>query len=488
MSRALISSIGRAYQKNNTYSTLEYRSFDGSQSFKSCYVAEALIHFEGIDKLILIGTAGSDWDQLYLYMYYQPDNLLNDTKSESATFDEAYHKELETLKHDPNRRLRSTSEVEALLEPLRRAIRNELHAEIIVLQYGLNDVELAENTQALYRIDAMLEDGDEVILDVTHSFRSLPIFELLAINYFNSISAKSISIRHLSYGMAEVAVAPPGHNADLGYAPIVDLFKLIQTMDYIKAAEEYKRFGTVHILESNPYMDKLLSRAQRHLIANLSNCISINNLADFRNMVNRCHSYMIQPTNSRSFHEIGLLATTIFSDIDSTFFPDLEDAIATHLNLARWHFGKKRYLVALTTAEESLISLAADLLGFPNESEPRRLASRYLAGYQAHGHASFLRDFMENYDLLRRLRNALAHPTEAHPDEALHRSERSLPPRIHDLKRAIEQGKTDEMLQTGKAVLESLYQIYMRRFSASSENSESNLRLLKEALQNSHNA
>lgn len=80
-----------------------------------------------------------------------------------------------------------------------------------------------------------LEDNDELYIDLTHSFRYLPMLLLVLINYAKFL--KNVTVRHISYGNYEA------RNGNV--APIVDLMPIIALQEWTSAAHEIIKFGDV---------------------------------------------------------------------------------------------------------------------------------------------------------------------------------------------------------------------------------------------------
>lgn len=401
--KALIASVGNPRnQKTGEYRMADYfLTSDPAQTFQSSYTIEALTKLKCVDKLILIGTAGSDWFALYYYLCKMQNILVGPV----TDFDEEYAKELLALGLDPNRRDRDLVEVERLLEQLRDSFDPRLDTDIILMRYGLTEQEWDENFHLLRRIDERLEDDDELILDTTHSFRSLPIFQMLSVFYFQHVSGKEIKLNMLSYGMFE-ATSECGDKT-----PIIDMKCLAEMMEYIQAANEYKRFGTTYSIDKlisgrDDAMRGGLSREEWRIFGRLSDVASINDIKTFRKIVQWCHEQndgLIAEDN-----ELELLADTIFADIDKQFYKDLADEILTQFNLARWHYDRKRYLCAATTARETCITFVMQLCGEENDTHQER--ERY-----AHALSDMFctnpacKQFNDIRKRLFKLRNDLAH-------------------------------------------------------------------------------
>lgn len=81
-----------------------------------------------------------------------------------------------------------------------------------------------------------LQENDEVYLDITHSFRYLPMLLLVLLNYAKYL--KNISLKRISYGNYEA------RDAD-NFAPIMDLTAFSELQDWSLAASDFVNFGQV---------------------------------------------------------------------------------------------------------------------------------------------------------------------------------------------------------------------------------------------------
>lgn len=121
------------------------------------------------------------------------------------------------------------------------------NAEEVLIPSGKSEKELWEIFTVL---TAQLEDGDEVVFDVTHAFRSLPILALLAAIYLRTV--KSIKLRAILYGAFE---AKDANNC----APIFDLTPFVSLMDWVTASDKFIKTGDAR------EMAALLSETQQSL-------------------------------------------------------------------------------------------------------------------------------------------------------------------------------------------------------------------------------
>lgn len=99
---------------------------------------------------------------------------------------------------------------------------------------GAND----EGLWGIFRavIDAV-DEGEEVIFDITHGFRSLPFLSFLAAAYLRVV--KDVNLRAVLYGNFE---ARYGESAPYR-APVIDLTPFVSLLDWMISADRFVRFG-----------------------------------------------------------------------------------------------------------------------------------------------------------------------------------------------------------------------------------------------------
>ncbi|MDR1690072.1 MAG: TIGR02221 family CRISPR-associated protein [Clostridiales bacterium] len=200
-------------------------------------VSVALMKMYDIDEIILVGTAGSSWDSLYGYMFFERGSLPM-RKDKNAKYDDEYHYRLLKMFNDSdNLQTRETVDsTREILSQLKETI-GDYCREIVVLEYGTTPDELLLNLNLLNQISNSLKDNDIIYFDISHAFRSLPYYELLAVNLAKSSSRVNVKIEMVSYGMFEASKLYDGKT------PIVDMTQLIELLDWTRAVEEFNRYG-----------------------------------------------------------------------------------------------------------------------------------------------------------------------------------------------------------------------------------------------------
>ena len=151
MGKVLISSIGNnRLNREGRYNETTYfidRPDGTRDEYTSSYIFEALVQMEHIDRVILIGTAGSGWKPLYEYIT-MPEYHMS-MAAPGVSFDPAYRDQLGELDSRSGLKDMSLEEASAILAPLKNCLDPRYGTEILLMRYGLNNRDWDENLQVL---------------------------------------------------------------------------------------------------------------------------------------------------------------------------------------------------------------------------------------------------------------------------------------------------------------------------------------------------
>ncbi|MCS6806991.1 MAG: TIGR02221 family CRISPR-associated protein, partial [Blastocatellia bacterium] len=85
------------------------------------------------------------------------------------------------------------------------------------------------------RVVESVSEGEEVLFDITHGFRSLPFVVFLAVAYLRAV--KKVSVRGIVYGAFEAKDSE-------GRAPMFDLSPFLSLLDWLAAVHLFRRSGS----------------------------------------------------------------------------------------------------------------------------------------------------------------------------------------------------------------------------------------------------
>ncbi len=297
------------------------------------FMAAALCKTQQIDKVILIGTVHSMWEEVY--RYFQDGNG-------KPVDDDVYCEVAELCEQ-------ATSESELFVPHLKEiegAVGDNAH--IALIRYGVNEDEINENINIILQLNQLLSTGDELVVDVTHSFRSLPITIMNLLLYLKNVSSRNIKISHIYYGMLEMA-------KEYGHVPIVDLKKIQKLNDWIVGASAFRQYG-------NAYQIAGLLQAE--------DTDASNKLKHFSDVMNLNHVLAI----SKEAQALRKLLDKDFrSQLPELIVKPMVKAFLNNFNgtehspalfqyrLAQWQYKHMNYTAALISLQEGILSYACQV-------------------------------------------------------------------------------------------------------------------------------
>ena len=342
MAKILISFLGTGSPNKNSneqspnssdrqYRTAKYH-FSNNEESEHTFVAAALAEHNNIDKVILIGTVHSMWEEVYRYFTEKNRKILN----EDIYF--------QILEHCENATHRSELTIPHI-ELIEQSIGSK--AKIILIKYGINDEETQENINTVLGIEQELNEKDEVIVDITHSFRSLPILIMNLLIYLQTVSKKKIKISHVYYGMLEVS-------RELGHTPVTELSSMLDISKWITGAYAFENFGNAYqiadLIESE---NKDVSERLRRF----SNLMNLNHLGLLKSEINNLKA--IKNIKYRT-----LIPSLIITPIVNRFiaqFDNIRTLSLFQLRLAKWQFEHHNYTAAYISVIESIITYTCEI-------------------------------------------------------------------------------------------------------------------------------
>ena len=394
--KVLIAGIGGGKNKDTgTYRVANYKIENKVYEQRS-FITSALEEHYSIDKTIFIGTTGSMWDNLYEFY----------SKKFQKDYDENYHLDLMAVIDNAT--------METDIDGLNLSKFNETFKDKIlgiVTKYGMNELEIFENFNLIIKLQDELEDGDEVYLDITHSFRSNAFWMFLVMNYLTDVEDKNIEVKAITYGMLEAQKD--------GVAPVVDLNAFYKILQWIKGANNLKNYGNSYLIEENIENEKLSKK-----LKNFSDALNMNYIGSLRQSINSLKKLEDDIDNLEG--PAKLIIPKVIKDFMDRFASEDKDYLF-QAKLAKWHFEQKRYAMAYININESIIGFILDTLELPlltgdRKKDENKLAKDWLnmiisrhENNKTYPNFKVDKDNMELYEYIkifehsRRVRNEIAH-------------------------------------------------------------------------------
>lgn len=206
-----------------------------NKKIESEFVAEPLIFAEKPDQVIIIGTVRSCWSGFYNKFADEDKNCFENFWT-LADMEQKYgiDTEMEELKEKAETIERIFNE-DGVLNSI---VENSIKIHIFLIRYGLNDAELQENYTIISSMQNYFVKGVhyKISFDITHSFRSLPIYNLVILFFIKYVTQYDVEISHVFYGNLDV-------RRETEKAYIIDLKDLIHVLELTNGVGEFRDTG-----------------------------------------------------------------------------------------------------------------------------------------------------------------------------------------------------------------------------------------------------
>ena len=341
MAKVLIAGIGGGKkEKGKGYNLADYYIDNENNLYVDrTFVTSVLEEHYKIDKTIYIGTVGSMWDELYLHY----------STGELSLEDENYIDELENIIVNATK---DSDVSEINIEKFNKKFEGRVKA--IVTKFGINENEIFENFNLIMQIGEMLSDGDEVYIDITHSFRSSAMWMFLIMNYITDVLDKKINIVKITYGMFEAGRDIPRENArPKKRAPIVDLKAFYDLMKWIKGANEFKSYGNSYGL-----LEIMEDKEVKNSIKDFSDGLNLNYVGSIKQNIQSLSKLRNQ------MNTIEGPGKLIIPNVVENFlkhFKKSEKDYEVLLELGNWYFNQKKYAMVAININESIRNFVIDI-------------------------------------------------------------------------------------------------------------------------------
>lgn len=404
MSKVLISFLGTGRIKEGVskrvYENTKYRIEE--QEYDYSFVSVALRQHFNIDRLILIGTPHSMWEEVYR-TYAGEDDVW-----------------LEIGEHCSKSNYESSLEI-----PHKDRIENAMGngSKVVAIKYGLNLEEIQANSEIILGLGESLNQGDELYVDITHSFRSLPLFVMNLLIYLRDVSPKKIKISGIYYGMLEAS-------RELKYAPVVNLSEVMNINSWISGAYSFMEFGNAYKIASLIDNQSTISEPKKIStpLLGFTEAKNLNHLSGLENQVRKMQ--ILKNTEG-----LPTIAKMVIDPVVGAFLKSvkLNEGKFKHSDfqyqLAIWQYNNHNYAAAYISLNEAILTRACELCEFDSsdfyERENMKVVFRWAKGVpgmeaelkelalleyvQSFVNRSTMKYYADLYQKVAKNRNAIAH-------------------------------------------------------------------------------
>lgn len=221
-----------------------------------------------------------------------------------------------------------------------------------------------------------LKEGDRLYLDITNSFRYLPMLLIILVNYAKLL--RGVKVEAIYYGNYEA------RNSTTNVAPIMDLLPLSSLQDWTSAASDYLQYGQVEKLHAlsnqslvpilrNPTTRTKDTESLRKFVNTLKETIEERITCRGRKIVEGKNIKYLKET-ANNIQDVTLpQLKPIFEKIkDSLADFDVKENVHNNLVAAKWCFDNKLYQQATTLLEEGFITILCNHHGLDYKKQNDR--------------------------------------------------------------------------------------------------------------------
>ncbi|ADC69269.1 CRISPR-associated protein, TM1812 family [Methanocaldococcus sp. FS406-22] len=392
MLKVLISPLGvgdtKANVRERQYQMAKYKF--GNEITEEPFILSILIKKLKVDKVIVVGTAKSMWERLYEYYAKKVDE-----------FDEEYWIEIGEKvgksKYD-NYEL-SESDLKRVGEIIDKYLK-KINPNAVggskckIIKYGITEEEIWENFDLFMNLINEVNDGDEIYLDITHSFRSIPLFMYVMLEFMKYF--KNVKLKGIFYGMFDVRWEFGG------IVPVVDLSPIFEISEWIRGMYEFTTYGNSYLIS------KLLEKEDKEIaekLQKISRYIDANYLKELREEVKNLKPLLDDKKDKGKF--LKYFIPELYKFIERLKYEDSD--FEFQISMAKWNFDNKKYSSGYLCLTDSIFWRLCELYNLPPIHENRETMKGIIYNPCLNKYPAFgaIKDI--HYRRLRNIRNKIAH-------------------------------------------------------------------------------
>jgi len=211
---------------------------------------------------------------------------------------------------------------------------------------GKNEKELWEIFDEMTKV---VEEGDEIILDITHGLRSLPLLAVLAVAYLRQVC-----------GVSQVRILYGAFEARNNATPVFDLTPFVSLLDWLTAAKIFMTTGDGRELASLIRNIPNPSQAQENIadhLEQLYNHLILNRAPSIPNAARQFASAVESVGKTNLSGQAKPLAAILEHISDTYRDISSSDDAESEMQLISWYYERRHLLQAATLAAEFLVNL-----------------------------------------------------------------------------------------------------------------------------------
>jgi CRISPR-associated DxTHG motif protein len=242
--------------------------------------------------------------------------------------------------------------------------------EKIIIPYGTNENEFWQIFDILTELDVT---DKEIYFDITHGFRSIPLFVSTILNFFKNV--KNSNIRGIYYGIFEA-------KDKNGITPVINMLPFLEMNDWIDAFTIFRKYSDgrdIALLMQEKF--NLITNEEKKNYGKIQNTakeldfysksIGFSAVEFYIDSLDKIDEYITEiDAIPAQLHAINYLLDAMRKEASE--FNDLNTIWQRHLKAARLLFDKNRYAQSLTVLREVIYTYILEKLSLDLKDESLR--------------------------------------------------------------------------------------------------------------------
>ncbi len=292
-------------------------------------------------------------------------------------------------------------------------LANELLGEYekVEVPFGKSPEEFWDMFKTLSQLDV---EGKDVYLDITHGFRSIPLFVSTLVNLFTKV--KGAQVKGIFYGIWEAR----HKEGDKEITPVVDLLPLVQLNEWIEGFTLFTHYGDgqhlkglmeAHIKEVPSHERKKLGKLNSipKVLNKYSQAVGFNAPLEIINSFKKLKDIFSQIDSSEllsGMEPIEILKEAFLKEAKR--FENIQREWEKQLEVAKWLFEKRRYAQSIIVLEESIFTYVMEKAGLdPLDERRKNLGGLFREDRDKH--RLFSKELNDLFSRVQELRNKSGH-------------------------------------------------------------------------------
>jgi len=271
-------------------------------------------------------------------------------------------------------------------EPEPKGLKEKLKDLGLVCQIEMvpipDGIEENEIWKIIEIIDEMIEREDKLFIDITHSFRYIPMIIPSMLTFLKA--TKGIKLHSIHYGAFEALGIPQEiKNIPLEdrIAPVRELTEIYKMIEWSEAANAFLQYGSgKRLIEQIDKAEKIDKKTRNFLnplknsIEKIDEALKFNNVTELKKADNLKIEKKIKLEKTPNLFALKKLSPKL----EEYLYQWSDDEVENGLMAAEWCLKNDRFAQALTFAQEAMISYFCDIFDWDKSNKNHRLAVNFM--------------------------------------------------------------------------------------------------------------